>query len=150
VITQVDEALCRLLGRSLPPGTAIRLDPPKPIWHTEAPALAVDLFLFGLYQDPSGPEGARRCRLCYLVTARAARVDEEHALLDHALRTMLFTDVVPAECFTDGFTGGGKPVLLNVANTGAGELWTSLGMPARAAFVLEVSVPILDRNGAGE
>jgi len=30
VITEVDEALCVLLGRSLPEGTMVRLDPPKP------------------------------------------------------------------------------------------------------------------------
>src|SRR2546429_4883372 len=92
VITEVDDALCVLLGRSLPEGTMVRLDPPKPTWQTERPSKAIDLFLFGLHDDPRGPqsgfdevrdtrraalfpqEPARRCELSYLVTARSPQI----------------------------------------------------------------------------
>jgi hypothetical protein len=33
------------------------------------------------------------------------------------------------------------PVLVDLDPAGPGQLWTSLGMPARAAFVLTVSAP---------
>ncbi|WP_020668127.1 Pvc16 family protein [Amycolatopsis nigrescens] len=143
MINEVNEALCLLLGRELPPGAAVRLDPPKPTWQTETPSDAVDLFLFGLYRD-ADEDGVRRCRLSYLVTARAARVDDEHRLLDQALRTAMRTETVPKDCFGTGFADGGQPVRLDLAETGPGALWTNLGMPARAAFVLEVSVPVAE------
>src|SRR5256885_9863564 len=41
MITQVDEALCRLLRPCLPTGTQIRLDPPKPTWQTESRRICV-------------------------------------------------------------------------------------------------------------
>ncbi|WP_158893778.1 Pvc16 family protein [Amycolatopsis anabasis] len=160
MITQVDDALCQLLGRNLPQGTVVRLDPPKPTWQTETPARAVDLFLFGLADDRASREAGsqevrdargavvrrsdpvRRCELSYLVTARAPEVRGEHELLDHALRVMVFADAVPESCFDGEFDHGGLPVLLRVADTGPGQLWSSLGMPARAAFVATVSVPM--------
>src|ERR1043165_6592434 len=105
VITEGDEAPCVLLGRSLPEGTMVRLDPPKPTWETERPSNAIDLFLYGMHDDRDGRESgytdqrgergtvesrrepARRCSLSYLVTARAPKINEEHLLLSVALRT---------------------------------------------------------------
>ena len=46
MISQVDEALCRLIAPHLPEGTVVRLDPPKPTWQTETRVSSVDLFLF--------------------------------------------------------------------------------------------------------
>lgn len=156
MITDVDDALCVLIGRALPEGTAVRLDPPKPTWQTERPSAAIDLFLFGLHDDPRGRESgwddvrdergavrarrapSRRCTLSYLVTARAPKVGEEHALLGLALRALLFADTVPADCL-HGELADGEPVTLSVATDGPGDLWSSLGMPARAAFVLTAS-----------
>jgi len=161
VITEVDEALCMLLGRSLPEGTMVRLDPPKPTWETERASNAIDLFLFGLHDDPSGRESGfaderdedgkvaarrepnRRCSLSYLVTARAPKVNEEHLLLGVALRTMLFTDSLPAECMPDALAAAGAPVFIKIAGTDPGSLWTNLGMPARASFAVTVSAPFL-------
>lgn len=161
MISEVDEALCVLLGRALPEGTTVRLDPPKPTWQTERPSRAIDLFLFGLHDDPRGRqsgfdevrdqrgavlsrrEPTRRCELSYLVTARAAKISEEHRLLDVALRTMIFTDVVPADILPSALAGTGAPVFVNVADAEPGGLWASLGMPARASFVVKVSAPFV-------
>jgi hypothetical protein len=161
VITEVDDALCVLLGRSLPEGTMVRLDPPKPTWQTERPSKAIDLFLFGLHDDAraretgwhevrddrgavlSRREAIRRCQLSYLVTARAPKISEEHLLLDIALRTLVFTDILPADCLPPGLSDTGAPVFVNVAETEPGSLWTSLGMPARAAFVVRISAPFV-------
>ncbi|HEV2778576.1 MAG TPA: Pvc16 family protein [Actinophytocola sp.] len=161
MITEVDDALCVLLGRSLPEGTMVRLDPPKPTWQTERPSKAIDLFLFGLHDDEraresgwsevrdargavvSRQESVRRCELSYLVTARAPKISEEHRLLDIALRTMVFTDTLPADCLPEELAHAGAPVFVNVAHTDPGGLWTSLGMPARAAFVVRISAPFV-------
>ncbi|MEV6875508.1 Pvc16 family protein [Amycolatopsis sp. NPDC051128] len=131
MIAQVDEALCRLLRPCLPAGTQIRLDPPKPAWQTESQVRSVELFLFALHDDVEGEERdgkrAARCALSYLVTARAGEVREEHALLDAALRAVLDVQRLPAE---------DSPVRVRLAKTDPTGLWTSLGMPARAGFVL--------------
>ena len=132
MIAQVDEALCRLLRPCLPAGTQIRLDPPKPTWQTESQVRSVELFLFAL-QDSAGEEegegkrAARRCALSYLVTARAAEVREEHDLLDAALNAVI---------------GADSPLELRLAATDPAQLWTSLGMPARAGFVLLVTADV--------
>jgi hypothetical protein len=132
MIAQVDEALCRLLRPCLPAGTQIRLDPPKPTWQTESQVRSVELFLFAL-QDAAGEEegegkrAARRCALSYLVTARAAEVREEHDLLDAALNAVI---------------GADSPLELRLAATDPAQLWTSLGMPARAGFVLLVTADV--------
>jgi hypothetical protein len=161
VITEVDDALCVLLGRALPEGTMVRLDPPKPTWQTERPSKAIDLFLFGLHDDPRGRQSGvdevrdsrgavlsrrepiRRCELSYLVTARAPKISEEHQLLDVALRTMIFTDQLPADCLPSALADTGGPVFVNVADKEPASLWTSLGMPARAAFVVKISAPFI-------
>ncbi|OLF16161.1 DUF4255 domain-containing protein [Actinophytocola xanthii] len=161
MITDVDEALCVLLGRALPEGTMVRLDPPKPTWETERPSNAIDLFLFGLRDDPSGRESGwdesrdergavvarrqpiRRCALSYLVTARAPKINEEHLLLGVALRTMIFNDQLPEDCMSGPLAALGVPVFLQVAETEPGGLWSNLGMPARAAFAITVSAPFV-------
>lgn len=161
VITEVDEALCVLLGRSLPDGTMVRLDPPKPTWETERPSNAIDLFLYGLHDDRDGRESgsadqrddrgvvtsrrepARRCSLSYLVTARAPKISEEHLLLAVALRTMMFTDTLPTDCMPDALAEVGAPVFIRIADSDPGALWSNLGMPARAAFAISVSAPFL-------
>lgn len=161
MITEVDDALCVLLGRSLPEGTMVRLDPPKPTWETERPSSAIDLFLFGLHDDPSGRESGwtderdergavlarrephRRCSLSYLVTARAPKINEEHLLLGVALRTLIFTDTLPTDCMSDTLKEAGAPVFIRIAASDPGPLWSNLGMPARAAFAVTVSAPFL-------
>ncbi|HEY3468707.1 MAG TPA: Pvc16 family protein [Amycolatopsis sp.] len=131
MIAQVDEALCRLLRPCLPAGTQIRLDPPKPTWQTESRVRSVELFLFALRdavgeeEEGEGKRAARRCALSYLVTARAREVREEHDLLDAALRAVL-------DCES-------PPLRMRLASTDPAQLWTSLGMPARAGFVLLVT-----------
>ncbi|MFJ1761855.1 hypothetical protein ACIOD2_16150 [Amycolatopsis sp. NPDC088138] len=123
MIAQVDEALCRLLRPCLPAGTQIRLDPPKPTWQTESQVRSVELFLFAL----RGERAAHRCTLSYLVTARAGEVAEEHALLDAALNAVF---------------GADPSLRLSLAETDPAQLWTSLGMPARAGFVLLVTADV--------
>lgn len=157
MIAEVDEALCRALARVLPKGTAVRLDPPKPTWQTEKPSQAIDLFLFNLagddrgaasgweeVRDPRGrvlsrQEPPRRYRLSYLVTARAPKIAEEHELLDTALRALTEGESLPESCLPGPLLEAGLPVLVDLDPAGPGPLWTSLGMPARAAFVLTVS-----------
>jgi Pvc16 N-terminal domain len=161
VITEVDEALCVLLGRSLPEGTMVRLDPPKPTWETERPSNAIDLFLYGLHDDRGARESgiadqrnergavlsrrepSRRCSLSYLVTARAPKINEEHLLLAVALRTMMFTDALPIDCMPQALAEVEEPVYIRIADTDPGALWSNLGMPARAAFAITVSTPFL-------
>lgn len=139
----------------------VRLDPPKPTWETERPSNAIDLFLFGLRDDPGGRESGwaetrdergaviarrdpvRRCALSYLVTARAPRINEEHLLLGIALRTMIFTDQLPPDCLPESLAGLDAPVFIQVAGTEPGALWSNLGMPARAAFAITVSTPFV-------
>jgi hypothetical protein len=159
VIAEVDEALCRALARVLPKGTAVRLDPPKPTWQTEKPAKAIDLFLFNLAGDKraamsgweeerdangrvlSRRDPPRRYELSYLVTARAPEIAEEHELLDTALRALTDGQALPDSCLPAALLATGMPVLVDLDPKGPGELWSSLGMPARAAFVLTVSAP---------
>lgn len=159
MIAEVDEALCRALARALPKGTVVRLDPPKPTWQTEKPSQAIDLFLYGIAQDAtrtqsgwdeerdargvviSRTEMPRRYLLTYLVTARAPKIAEEHELLDCALHALIDHEALPASCLPDALAALEMPVLTRLDVAGPGELWTSLGMPARAAFVLVVSAP---------
>jgi hypothetical protein len=159
MIAEVDEALCRALARVLPNGTVVRLDPPKPTWQSEKPSQAIDLFLFNLagddrrlmsgYEEVRDPGGrvlsrqdpARRYFLSYLVTARAPQIAEEHELLDTALRALTDNEALPASCLPDALLETGMPVYVDLDPAGPGHLWTSLGMPARAAFVLTVSAP---------
>lgn len=151
MITEVDDALCKLFGRQMPEGTVVRLDPPKPTWQTERPSNTIDLFLFGLRDDTGAPpqgEPVRRCELSYLVTARAERIHEEHRLLDRALRTAMFAGTLPDDHVPASLVVPDQPVYLRIADTGPGSLWTSLGMPARAAFVMNVSVPVLPETAA--
>lgn len=159
MIAEVDESLCRALARVLPKGTVVRLDPPKPTWQTEKPSQAIDLFLFNLAGDERGAasgfeevrdsEGRvlsrsdppRRYRLSYLVTARAPKIAEEHELLDTALRALTDGGSLPDSCLPEALLETGMPVKVELDPSGPGDLWTSLGMPARAAFVLTVSAP---------
>jgi hypothetical protein len=140
MIAQVDEALCRLLRPRLPAGTQIRLDPPKPTWQTESQVRSVELFLFALHDavgegnEGEGKRVARRCALSYLVTARAGQVREEHDLLDAALRAVLDSERLPAE--------SASPMRMALAATDPTTLWTSLGMPARAGFVLQITTDV--------
>lgn len=159
MIAEVDEALCRALARVLPKGTVVRLDPPKPTWQTEKPSQAIDLFLFNLTSDDrrmmsgydevrdgngrvlSRRDPAKRFFLSYLVTARAPKIAEEHELLDTALRALTDSEALPASCLPEALLETGMPVYVDLDPAGPGPLWTSLGMPARAAFVLSVSAP---------
>jgi uncharacterized protein DUF4255 len=159
MIADVDEALCRALARVLPKGTVVRLDPPKPTWQTEKPSQAIDLFLFNLAGDSRGAatgwedvrdatgrvlsrqEPPRRFQLSYLVTARAPAIAEEHQLLDTALIALTEGESLDESCLPDALRETGMPVLVDIDPTGPGHLWTGLGMPARAAFVLTVSAP---------
>jgi hypothetical protein len=159
VIAEVDDALCRALARALPKGTVVRLDPPKPTWQTEKPSQAIDLFLFGVAGDSNGAQSGfdevrdaggrvlsrteppRRYQLSYLVTARAPKIAEEHELLDTALRALTDSESLPESCLPPALAELGMPVRVELDKAGPGHLWTSLGMPARAAFVLSVSAP---------
>ncbi len=160
MIAQVDEALCRMLRPHLPSGTQIRLDPPKPTWQTESNVRSVELFLFALRNaagDETGGEGeagggrdagvnrtgvtrpSRRCTLSYLVTARAEAVREEHLLLDAALHAVASAARLPAKWLPADADENCRPVRLAIADTDPTGLWTSLGMPARAGFVVSVT-----------
>lgn len=159
MIAEVDEALCRALARVLPKGTVVRLDPPKPTWQTEKPSQAIDLFLFSLADDKRGAESGieevrdangrvlsrsdppRRYRLSYLVTARAPKIAEEHELLDTALLALTDGESLSESCLPEALLETGMPVKVDLDPAGPGDLWTTLGMPARAAFVLTVSAP---------
>lgn len=129
VIFEVDSTLCRLLGSRLPEGVQVRLEPPTPTWINETnPLPAVHVFLFEL-RAGQARRPARDFELSYLVAARAASVAGEHALLDEALVAL---------------TGGdsGQSITVRLADHGVGGLWSALGMPARAAFVISVTATL--------
>lgn len=136
MITQVDEALCLLIAPHLPEGTVVRLDPPKPTWQTETRVSSVDLFLFALHgaAPKDGAVREKRCELSYLVTARADKVKDEHTLLDRSLAILLGTGVLPVDT-----EEGSLQLRLALSRTDPTGLWVSLGMPARAAFVVTVT-----------
>ncbi|MEU3625490.1 hypothetical protein BS329_22610 [Amycolatopsis coloradensis] len=137
MITQVDEALCLLIAPHLPEGTVVRLDPPKPTWQTETQVSSVDLFLFALHGagPGTGAVRAKRCELSYLVTARADKVRDEHTLLDRSLRALIWTE---------SLTVDSRPLRLALGETDPTGLWVSLGLPARAAFVVTVTAEYRD------
>ncbi|GAB3709260.1 hypothetical protein GCM10027598_14270 [Amycolatopsis oliviviridis] len=137
MITQVDEALCRLIAPHLPEGTVVRLDPPKPTWQTETPVSTVDLFLFALHDagPGTGVVRAKRCELSYLITARADKVRDEHTLLDRSLRALLWTEFLMV---------GDQPLRLAIGKADPTRLWVGLGLPARAAFVVTVTAEYRD------
>ncbi|WP_409492682.1 hypothetical protein [Amycolatopsis sp. cmx-11-12] len=137
MITQVDEALCLLIAPHLPEGTVVRLDPPKPTWQTETQVSSVDLFLFALHGagPGTGAVRAKRCELSYLVTARADKVRDEHTLLDRALRVLLDTEFLMV---------GEQRLRMALGETDPTGLWVSLGLPARAAFVVTVTAEYRD------
>ncbi|RSM54281.1 hypothetical protein DMH03_36220 [Amycolatopsis sp. WAC 01376] len=137
MITQVDEALCLLIAPHLPEGTVVRLDPPKPTWQTETRVSSVDLFLFALHGagQGTGAVRAKRCELSYLVTARADKVRDEHTLLDRSLRALLGTEFLMV---------GEQPLRMALGETDPTGLWVSLGLPARAAFVVTVTAEYRD------
>ncbi|MFB9904921.1 Pvc16 family protein [Allokutzneria oryzae] len=129
MISEVDEALRAALRETLSRGTLVRFDPPTPSWLAEPhPRPTVHLFLFQLRDDPSLP-GVGRRELSYLVTARAEDIEREHRLLDRALRTLTASPELAAD------------TVVRLADPGGGDLWSALGMPARAAFVIAVSAP---------
>lgn len=136
MIAQVDDALCQVVGRLLPPGAAVRLDAPKPAWQSESEHRSVDLFLFGMRGDATDTD--QRYVLSYLVTAQAEKVGEEHELLDLAFGALagagaLRVDLRPEDTVLAS---------LRIADVDPTGLWTSLGMPARAGFVVTVATPI--------
>lgn len=132
MITQVDEALCLLIAPHLPEGTVVRLDPPKPTWQTETQVSSVDLFLFALHGagPATGAARGKKCELSYLVTARADKVRDEHTLLDRSLQVLLGTEFLMVDA---------QPLRLSLGETDPTGLWVSLGLPARAAFVVTVT-----------
>ncbi|MCP3800739.1 DUF4255 domain-containing protein [Allokutzneria sp. A3M-2-11 16] len=117
MIVEVDEALRAALREKLPRGTLVRFDPPTPSWLAEPrPRPTVHLFLFEIRAD---------AELRYLVTARSEDIEREHELLDRSLHVLKSL----------------KEPLVRLADPGGGQLWSALGMPARAAFVIAVSSP---------
>ncbi|MER6663425.1 hypothetical protein ABT256_02665 [Amycolatopsis japonica] len=137
MISQVDEALCRLIAPHLPEGTVVRLDPPKPTWQTETRVSSVDLFLFALHGagPGTGAVRAKRCLLSYLVTARADKVRDEHTLLDRSLGVLIGTEFLMVD---------EQPLPITLEETDPTGLWVSLGLPARAAFVVTVTAEYRD------
>lgn len=51
------------------------------------------------------------------------------------------TEFLPPDLLPDGFPGR---VSVRIADLDPTRLWTSLGMPARAAFVVTVTVPVVE------
>jgi hypothetical protein len=133
VIAEVDDALCQVVGRLLPPGAAVRLDAPKPAWQSESEHLSVDLFLFGLHA-----ETAEQYVFSYLVTAHADKIKDEHELLDLALGALMGAGALRVELQPDDTVLAS----LRIADVDPTGLWTSLGMPARAGFVVAVATPV--------
>lgn len=91
-------------------------------------------------------EPVRRIRAHYVVTAWAADIQDEHALLGAVLRAAA-AGTVPARCLSGSLHGLGDLVTLDVAHPDLPafpmEGWSSLGLPPRACLDLVLTVPLV-------
>jgi Pvc16 N-terminal domain len=151
MITEVDEALRRLVQGAEIGGATVTLDRPD---GARPPAAVIALHLRGLTEelglrandwedvrDDDGQVQERRphprwYRLEYEVTAWAKGASDEHRLLDAVLRRLVLHDVVPADHLTGSLSELGLDVSLS---TGLARTTPWIAAPSRRP-VLEVTV----------
>src|SRR4051794_10619866 len=150
MIGEVDEALRTLVREAVDsPDVEVVLDAPTKDWAARRNAPTVDVYLYDLREDlrrrtrgemENRVEGRvstryqppRHFRLSYLVTAWTQRPEDEHRLLDAALRHLLRFDALPSRVLDDQLARAGARVPLFVGlpppeDRGFADVWTALG-----------------------
>ncbi|MEC3978754.1 DUF4255 domain-containing protein [Amycolatopsis sp. H20-H5] len=162
----LDSALRSLLISSMPAGTEISFDTPSPAWaRHERTAPALNLFLHQIRDDAKVRLGSwierrdgagrlvareqapREYRSCYLLTAWATDIDQEHSLLGSALAILAAHETIQAPYLPEALASTGFPVTVAVANPAlpcAGtDLWSALDIPPRAGVDLVITVAVV-------
>jgi hypothetical protein len=168
MLRDLDLSVAALLSGWLPAGTAIRFDPPAASWAGAPPEVPLlDAFLYDI-REASQPPAAdvvlardedgraagwhlpvRKYRVSYLLTAWTGDgpAGSQHELLGSVLVGCATADAIPPDCLRGVLGEQGEPVLIGCAAadrvTGATQLWSSLGVPARSALDLMVLAPVV-------
>jgi Pvc16 N-terminal domain len=167
VIHDADRSLAAWLGTMLPPGTAVRFDPPDPAWlRRPAPQPFVAAFLYDIAEDITGlPADAalvrdqagrpvamqapvRRYRLSYLLTAWSADISADHELLGSVLAGCAAA-VIPADCLRGTLGEAGQAIEIQCAPScrdaaaSPAALCQALRIPPRAALTVVLVAPVL-------
>ena len=166
MIGEVDEALRTLVREAVEsPDVEVVLDAPTKDWAARRNAPTVDVYLYDLREDlrrrtrgelENRVEGKvstryqppRHFRLSYLVTAWTQRPEDEHRLLDAALRHLLRFDALPARVLDETLARAGARVPLFVGlpppeDRGFADVWTALGGELKPSIDVVVDVPVL-------
>jgi hypothetical protein len=130
MVSDVDEALCTMLGAALADRAAVSIDPPptepasKPRVHAFLVAIREDLSALGSdweeLRDASGITIGRRApvrsfELHYVVTAHARDTATEHALLDTVIEAVTSDIRIESAHLPRGLADLGLPVAIHLA-----------------------------------
>ncbi|WP_328667223.1 DUF4255 domain-containing protein [Streptomyces sp. NBC_00322] len=167
LVQQVDETLRAELMRGPLRGTNIQLsfDTPDADWAARRSGPCVNLFLYGVEEDTSRSQSGgvtvldeqgtvigntgppRYFRLTYLVSVWAQSAQDEHGVLGTLLEWCVCTEELVAHA-PPGGNGGSRRLSLGLREAGdtpettASRLWPTLGISARPALDLAVTVPV--------
>ncbi|MCL6302594.1 DUF4255 domain-containing protein [Streptomyces kronopolitis] len=169
VVHQVDDSLRAELQRGPLQAADIQVsfDTPDADWAARRAGPCVNLFLYGIEEDAARSQSGdvsivdaqgtvvgyagppRYFRLTYLVSVWAQSVQDEHQLLGTLLEWCVRTEelMVHASSSLDG-TGTSSRLALRLREAGdateavASRLWSSLGIAARPALDLAVTIPL--------
>jgi uncharacterized protein DUF4255 len=162
VLADADRSLAAFLGAALGKVT-ISFDAPTAEWAATAKRPSLSLFLYLAVEDPArraadmldvrdsdGRVTARQApvrhyQLHYLASAWAADTEHEHRLLGEVLAACAGHHALPARCRAGVLADEPEPMVLAAGAAGpvaAHEVWSSLGMPLRAAVSLCLIAPL--------
>jgi hypothetical protein len=167
VIHEVDEGLRLLLGESgfEASGVEVVFDAPTREWAARRSAPTLCVFLYDIREDVSrrgsgegevhdadGNVAGRRTPprwfdLTYLVSAWAARPQDEHRLLTQALVCLTSTGTLPPRLLTGTLAELGLQVPLDTAGPppdapSTADVWSALGGELKASLALRVRAPL--------
>ncbi|MGW6278574.1 Pvc16 family protein [Kribbella sp. NPDC055071] len=160
MLDELGTAIGSRLGEVLPSGTTVSLEPPDQTWKDR-----VSLFLYqvlenqdaasaGLWTEERDADGRvvsrtapeRRYDFCFLVTAWAGSVELEFGLLGNILRSVAHAPLIAEDQLTGSLARARGPVTLSIGRPGSRsvqpEIWSALGLPARACLDLVVTAPV--------
>ena len=167
MLHEVDDALARLLKRDLERGTEVSFAAPTASWpevQRKRPMLDVHLFEVreetsmrssglerALPADDGDPimrrPGPRWFRLSYWLSAWGGAAAAGHRVLGASLAALVRDEALPGDVLNCDLARLGLPVRMAVAMPPAGDahvatVWSSLGVPLRAALELQVVAPL--------
>lgn len=159
LVPAVDRALEQFLRRTLPLSDLegdISFDTPTSAWSAQVNRLTVNLFLYQVARSPQpprpaqqrpGPDGRLERRppqplveLCYLVSAWAGSVRDEHQLLGEALTRLLAVQALPTWAVADDLGSSVQVAVQQDDHNRPRELWGTLGGQVRASFGIVATV----------